>query len=339
VTRVTVVVVNYNGAHLLPDCLASLVAQTYGAGIEILVIDNGSIDESAAVAAEYPCRFIPLGANAGLPAAYNRGAALAGGEYLFFVNNDMRFDAACVARLANALDHESSLFAADPLQYNWSGDQVIHSRAMLEPARSLRETFSRALIPLPPLKMNYTVEATETIAVPWGCAGCLMVRKRLFDEIGGWDESFFIDMEDMDLCWRAWLRGWPTVFVPEARLNHRWGASNDEQLFAAKSVEIRKRLRRRDFARIVRQQRNHLRFAVKVLDPLSVCALLAIKVVALVARLPRHPAVALAMARALGAFIGDMPAGVAARRRIARTSTCTSRALIQRFRGHADDHA
>jgi GT2 family glycosyltransferase len=204
---------------------------------------------------------------------------------------------------------------------------------------SLREVFARALIPLPPLKMNYTAASAVTVPVPWGCAGCLMVRKRLFDELGGWDESFFLDLEDMDLCWRAWLRGWPTVFVPGARLNHRWGASGDKALFAAKSAEIRKQLRGTDFSHFVSQQRNHLRFAVKVLDPVSVLALIAIKIVALVARLPRHPRVAFATARALAAFIGDIPAGIAERRRISRTSLCTSRMLIERFKVRANDVA
>ncbi len=329
-SRVSVIVVNYNGAHLLPECLASLAAQDHD-DVEVLVVDNGSADESEAVAARYPCRFVPLSANAGLPAAYNRGAALATGEYLFFVNNDMRFDPACVRRLAEALDQAAEVFAADPLQYNWDGSRVIHARAMLEPATSLREALSSAVIPLPPLKMNYTAPAARNIAVPWGCAGCLMVRRSPFEEIGGWDESFFIDMEDVDLCWRAWLRGWPTVFVPAARLNHKVGASNDEPLRAAKAAPVRKHISRRDFARLIRQQRNHLRFALKVLDPRSIAALIAMKLVRCAALAVRHPRVAMATIVALSKFVADLPDGLAERRRIAGASTCSSRSLIERF--------
>src|SRR6185312_10146535 len=87
---VSVVIANYNGAHLLADCLESLAGQDQNA-IEILVVDNASIDDSATQAARYDCRFIPLDSNRGLGAAYNSGARVARGDYLFFVNNDMRF--------------------------------------------------------------------------------------------------------------------------------------------------------------------------------------------------------------------------------------------------------
>jgi GT2 family glycosyltransferase len=240
-----------------------------------------------------------------------------------------------VGALVEVLEANPELFAADPLQYNWEGDRVIHARTVMEPAASAREMFSRTMIPVPPLKMNYTADSSSVVPVPWGSAGSLMVRRRLFDALGGWDESFFIDMEDVDLCWRAWLRGWPTVYVPNARLNHKWGASNDDQLLAAKTESVRRQLTRRDFDRLVRQQRNHLRFALKVLDASSVLVLIGMKLVRLGAVAPRYPRVALATAVALAKFIGDIPVSLSARRRIAKTATSSSRAIIQRF-GAAD---
>jgi GT2 family glycosyltransferase len=322
--------VNYNGAHLLPECLESLKTQEHR-NLEVIVVDNGSVDESKAVAGRYECTFVGLGVNAGLPAAYNRGAELASGEYLFFVNNDMRFDRACIRALAGALDATPDAFAADPLQYDWDGTRIIHALARLERTTTVREMLSTAVIPVPPLKMNYVAQAAAATTVPWGCAGCLMVRRSRFEALSGWDESFFIDMEDVDLCWRAWLRGWPTVFVAAAVLHHKVGASNDEPLRAAKRADLRERISRRDFSRLVRQQRNHLRFAVKVLDPLSVAVLVAMKVVRGVVLVPQRPRVAFAIARALAMCAFDLPESLSQRRRIARESTCSSRALIQRF--------
>jgi GT2 family glycosyltransferase len=327
---VSVIVVNYNGAHLLPDCLASLEAQDYRP-LEILVVDNGSIDDSRAVAAQYACRFVALEGNNGLPAAYNRGAEVARGEYLFFVNNDMRFDNECVRHLADALTADAAVFAADPLQFNWEGDRVIHARARLERIMSIRDVFSRTLIPLPPLKVNNNVASAAMEEVPWGCAGSLMVRRRAFEDVGAWDEKLFIDMEDVDLCWRAWRRGWPTVFVPLARLYHKWGASNDEQLFAAKDEQLRKRLARTSSGRLVRQQRNHLRFALKVLDWPSVVALTAIKTAAACVLLVRRPPIGYAFFRALGHVVLELPDSLAWRTRIARDAARSSRSLIRQF--------
>jgi N-acetylglucosaminyl-diphospho-decaprenol L-rhamnosyltransferase len=313
--RVSVVVANYNGAHLLPECLSSLSAQDV-APIEIVVVDNGSVDGSAAVARTHGCRFVALGANLGLTAAYNRGAAAASGEYVFFVNNDMRFEPDCVARLVEILDGRPDVFAADPLQFNWEGDRVIHRRPELRRIHSARELITSTILPVPPLRMNYTAACTEATDVPWGCAGCLLVRRQMFDALGGWDETFFIDMEDLDLCWRAWQRGWPTVFVPGAHLYHRVGASN--------GATIR-------FRRLVSQQRNHLCFALKVLDLRSVAALLLLKVALLPLYAVRRPLVGLALARALGRFVVEFPATWAQRRQLSASARWSSRELITRF--------
>jgi GT2 family glycosyltransferase len=328
--RVSAIVANYNGAHLLPDCLESLAAQEHTPA-EIVIVDNGSIDESATVAAKYGCRFIALGANRGLATAYNRGAAAAAGEYLFFVNNDMRFEGACVGRLVGILEERPHAFAADPLQFNWQGDQVIHFRPVLEQIHSMRQLVTSTILPVPPLRMNYTAPCTDAVEVPWGCAGSLMVRRSMFDALGGWDETFFLDMEDLDLCWRAWLHGWATVFVPDARLYHRWGASNDDQLHRVKAADISRRLARVRFRRIESQQRNHLCFALKTLGLGSVAALFLIKIAALPAYAVFRPIVALALLRAIGRCVVELPATWDQRRRLSRSAQCSSRDLIVRF--------
>jgi GT2 family glycosyltransferase len=326
---VSTVVVNYNGAHLLPACLDSLTRQDLP-DHEVIVVDNGSIDDSAAVVDKHGCRFVPLGQNLGLPAAYNRGAEHARGEYVFFVNNDMRFDPACVRLLAEALGADATLFAADPLQFDWDGARVIHNRAVLQPVHSLRELLSRTILPWPPLAMSY-IDSDAVVPVPWGCAGSLMIRRRMLADLGGWDDRLFIDMEDLDLCWRAWLRGWPTVYVPRARLYHKAGATNDEHLHPAKTEEIRRRLPSLNFRRLVTQQRNHFRFALKVLDFRSLAMLVAIKLTVLPIMAFRRPTVARAWVLALARAVAEIPEVWRLRRDIHRSRVCSSRDLITRF--------
>jgi GT2 family glycosyltransferase len=216
---VRAVIVNYNGAHMLRDCVESLQAQT-GARVEVLIVDNGSTDDSAAEAARLGVRFRTLGANRGLAVGYNEGARDAGTPHLFFVNNDMRFDSSCVARLRAVFRDRKDLFAADPRHYSWEGDRITHGAQRL--ARDPRSSFP-GLAGVRPYE-DYDV-ATPT-EIPWGCAGALFVDRNKFVELGGFDRTFFLYWEDFDLCLRAWTRGWATLHIPKAVLYHHVSASH-----------------------------------------------------------------------------------------------------------------
>jgi len=174
---VSTLVLNWNGAHLLPDCLATLAKQDCPAH-EIVVVDNGSVDDSAAVAARYPARWLPMGENLGFTRAYNRAVHDAKGELLFFVNNDMRFEPDCITRLARVLTADDTLFAADPTQRSWDGARVIHGRTRFVPG-------SYHDIVVPPWAVEYTAAAAAPVEVPWGCAGSLLVRRDRFEALDG----------------------------------------------------------------------------------------------------------------------------------------------------------
>ena len=216
---VRAVVVNYNGAHMLRDCIESLRAQS-GARVELVIVDNGSTDGSAAEASRLGAHFRPLGSNRGLAVGYNEGAWDAATPHLFFVNNDMRFDSSCVARLRTAFLERDDLFAADPRHYSWEGDRITHGAKRL--ARDARSSFP-GLAGVRPYE-DYDV-ATPT-EIPWGCAGALLVDRKKFLDLGGFDRTFFLYWEDFDLCLRAWTRGWATLHVPEAVLYHHVSASH-----------------------------------------------------------------------------------------------------------------
>lgn len=329
---VSVIVANYNGAHLLGDCLESLQAQDH-ADLELLVLDNGSIDESRMVCARYGVPFIELGRDWGLSVAFNRGAALASGRFLFFASSDMRFERACVGELYRALwEAGESAFAADPLQFNWTGTDIIHFRAVLRRLASLRGLFSAMIFPLPPLAVMFA-PADAPSEIPWGCAGSLMVDREKFEALDRFDESFFLDFEDVDLCWRAWLRGWRTVFVPSARLYHRWGASTDEALGEARA-DLGDRLPLTNWKRLVSQQKNYQRFVLKVLDPLSIALVLGTKSMAVVGHLlAGRPEVSRAILRAFALNALEIRDIMRERERIKRTASVSTRALLQRFSG------
>jgi GT2 family glycosyltransferase len=320
---VTAMVLNWNGAHLLHDCLSTLAEQDWRA-LEVVVVDNGSVDGSRTVCEGYPARWLPLGQNLGFSRAYNRAVPEVKGDFLFFVNNDMRFPPDCVRRLAEALDGDPSLFAVDPTQLSWDGARVIHGRTRFRPG-TFRDTV------VPPFAVEYTAPADGPVEVPWGCAGSLLVRRDRFDALGGFDPTFFIDFEDTDLCWRAWRRGWRTVYVPDARLYHKVGMSGDEYQHLIRGVAAG-RLPKFWFKRRVSYHTNLLRFALKCLPLATVSRLM----VHLAARAATHAArrnvkIALAIALAFARNAVLLSGTWAARRAVRQSEVLTHEALVRRF--------
>ncbi len=307
----------------MPDCLQTLQAQDWPA-LEILVVDNGSVDDSQEICLAPGVRWLPLGANLGFSRANNRAAAEAKGKFLFFVNNDTRFTPDCVTRLAQVPRDDDSLFAADPTELDWTGTRLIHGRTRLVPG-----DYQRTVIP--PFAVEYAGEASAPVEVPWGCAGSLLVRRDRFEAIGGFDPTFFIDFEDTDLCWRAWRRGWRTVYVPDAVLYHKVGMSGDEYQHLIRGVAPG-RVPKFWFRRRVSYHTNLVRFAIKCLPAGTAVRLM----LHLIARAgwhvtKRNHKIALAIALAFLNNVWRFPGTWAARREIQRTQVLDHPSLLQRF--------
>jgi GT2 family glycosyltransferase len=257
---IAAVIANFNGSEHLPDCLASLRSQTR-VPVDVLVVDAGSHDDSVAVAKAAGTRVL-VAENRGLGHLYNVGAAATTAEFLLLANNDLAFDERCVAELAAALEADDANFAADPRQHDWSGERLIHARTVLRRGPLLRT-------PIPGLVIDPVVQAEDVVPTLHANAGAMLVRRDVLVDLGGFDETFFLDYEDLDLCWRAWLRGRPSVYVPSAWLRHKVGMS-------ASPTVSRRRLRA--------SHHNLLRFALKCLPPTAAARVLAGELL----RFPRH---------------------------------------------------
>jgi len=216
---VSAVMVNWNGAKHLRVCLPSLLAQSHQP-LEIIVMDNGSSDDSAEVVREFGVTWLPLGANIGLGPAINKGAAAAKGELLLFLNNDMRFDPEFVAALALPFASDRGIFATDGMQYPWEGGDPVHTSTRL--AKSKLRANATELVPGLYFSQEPAAEVTQTFIAS---AACMMVRKDLFLSIGGFDDRLPLGYEDAEICVRAWIHGWKLLFVPQAVCWHRVSAS------------------------------------------------------------------------------------------------------------------
>jgi len=217
---VSVIIVNWNGANHLRVCLPSLASQSFKA-LEIIVVDNHSSDGSAEVARSLGVCWLPLERNLGLAPALNRGAAIARGDLLLFVNNDMRFDPGFVASLVEPLERDEEVFATDGMQFNWDGTVHEHLAARLTNVPRRRDSSAEVV----PGLYFYQQEKTEEARVFMASAACMMVRRTFFEKLGGFDCRLPYGYEDVEICWRAWVHRWKTLYVPNAICWHRVGGS------------------------------------------------------------------------------------------------------------------
>lgn len=222
--EVSVIVLNFNGEAFLPDCLDSLCAQHLDE-VEVIVADNGSTDGSEDVVSRYPVRWHGLDRNHGFARGNNLAAQCASGDIIVFVNNDMRFEPDFLACLTRPFHHNETLFATDACQMSWTGSRQVHG------ATSLVEVSSRTPRSQSTLLPRYSIRqrtAAEPVPVLQACAANMAVRRTMFETLGGFDDRLPAGWEDTEICWRAWLRGWITLYVPDAICHHRVGATSQE---------------------------------------------------------------------------------------------------------------
>lgn len=216
---VAVVIPNWNGAALLPACLDALRCQTYPE-FEIVVVDNGSADDSLAVLARYPeVRVLRFGRNRGFGAATNAGIRATAGRYVATLNNDAAPAAGWLAALVAAAD-------ADPTVGMCASQMVFAARP--DRINSCGIALDRAGIAWD-LLGGEPVGADRGLVEPFGaCAGAALYSRAMLAAIGLFDERFFAYLEDVDLAWRARRAGWRCRYVPAAAVAHQHSATGGE---------------------------------------------------------------------------------------------------------------
>lgn len=253
---VAIVILNYNGRQYLDDCLASL--KRLSTSVEVVVADNASTDDSLAhLRAHHPeARVLAFKHNWGFAEGYNRALAQVATPWVVLLNNDATLE-------PDWLEHLLVCAAHHPRAAVLGGKLLFSGR----PTRTLQSVGSRFTNAGTAFEIGWGQPDTGqydaptiTASIPGAAA---LVRRKVFVELGGFDAHYFAYLEDVDLCWRAWLAGYEVWYDPRAVAFHHFGGSWGG---------------RASPTRIHYMQRNRLANMVKLLEPASLISALALSI-------------------------------------------------------------
>lgn len=207
---ISVVILNFNGAQWLPRCFTSLEEQTIFSRIEVIVVDNASVDGSDHYAEAWlqrvgKGRCVRNKTNLYFCEGNNVGAATATGEYLLFLNFDLWLEPDCLEKLYEEVA-ACGAGCATPFVLNYD-DNTFQGGG-----ESGLDLFGLTTVGRPPTR-------TTEVFTAYGCS--LLVRADLFRKIGGFSTELLMYADETDLSWRVWIAGSKVVTVPVARLHHR----------------------------------------------------------------------------------------------------------------------
>jgi GT2 family glycosyltransferase len=257
--QVSALIVSFNTREHLLRSLGSLEAVALL--VETIVVDNASADGSAeAVAARFPAAQVVRNAeNVGFGRACNQGLARAQAPYVLLLNSDAEVRPGAVETMAGRLDRQADLAAVGPRTRD--GDGLVE--VSFGPPLTLRHEWrQRRLVRGVRARSPGALRAAERLASAehepaWLSASCLLARREALRAVGGFDETFFLYEEDVDLCLRLRQAGWRLLYTPAAEVVHHGG----------RSMERLPERARREY------DRSHLHYYRKHNGPLPTAAL------------------------------------------------------------------
>lgn len=242
---VSAVVVSYNVRDLLLQCIASLRAD----GIRhIVVVDNASKDGSADAArlAGPDVEVVALDTNVGFGAGVNVGVARTHTPYVAILNPDLEVEPGATKALLDVLGREPDIAIAAPRIVTPDGKLYPSARTFPDMVDAAGHAFLHFVWRSNPFSRRYKMadwDHDSAADVDWVAGTHFVVRRTAWDAVGGFDEAFFMYLEDVDLCWRLQRAGWRTRYEPAAQVVHAIGRSTDQTPYRMIAVHHRSLLR------------------------------------------------------------------------------------------------
>lgn len=219
-SAVSIIIVNWNGERFLEDCFNALQSQTHK-DFELIFVDNASTDESLSSAKKLAAglmlnaKFIKNNKNKGFAGGNNEAIKHSSGQYIALLNTDTVADKNWLENLVAAMTADSGVGVC-------ASKLIVLNENVIDSAGDGYSTFGHAFKRgegLPP------ADYAERDYVFGACAGAALYRREMIDQIGFFDEDFFLIFEDTDLNFRAQLSGWKCLYLPQAIVHHKVGGS------------------------------------------------------------------------------------------------------------------
>ncbi len=229
--RTAVVVVNYESGSVLAGCVASLQGE---GPAELVVVDNGSTDGSVRELRQRRpgTAVVDPGRNLGYGAAANRGVAATRSELILVCNPDLSVTPGAINAMVRALDSDPTIAVVGPLIRTPEGQRYPSARQFPSLIDAAGHTMLGQFAAQNPFTRAYqhadlALEVDTVSPVDWVSGACFLVRRSAFEQVGGFDEQYFMYAEDVDLCWRLGKAGWQVVYAPAAVVTHQQGVSTN----------------------------------------------------------------------------------------------------------------
>jgi len=222
---VSVIIVNHNGIEFVDNCLRSVLESRYP-DFEVIVVDNASRDGSLeyikkTFGSDPRLRLVENPGSFGPAVGRNQGARIAKGKHLIFFDNDTQVDKNCINELVVVLENDASIGAGqakllqwdNPNFYDCAGDYLGPLGFLIERSRGQEDIG----------QFDYVSDILSAKSA------ASIIRRDLFERIGGFDGDFYMYLEETDLSWRVWLSGYRVVFVPKSVVHHAYGTKKKSQ--------------------------------------------------------------------------------------------------------------
>ncbi len=220
-----VIVVSMNQAHWLPRCLASLFEHAGEIALETVVVDNGTDGESAKlVDRDFPSVRTVVCENNGFAHANNEALRTVDARWVLFLNPDTEMLDGTLASLISELDQRSAIGLVGCRQVDASGALQPTMRRFPSVLRALGDALGLERMPRLPASLGERELRADRYDVEfegdWTIGSFMLVRREAIDEVGGFDERFFVYSEEVDLCSRIRRAGWKVIHTPALTIVH-----------------------------------------------------------------------------------------------------------------------
>jgi GT2 family glycosyltransferase len=226
----SIIIVSYNSSSYLKDCIDSLLKYRPLFQFEIIVVDNASTDDSVhLVEKNYPyARLIINKRNMGFAAANNIAIRKSNSKYLLLINSDCEVYENSIQAMVSYMEDNAGTGIVGPKIKNTDGSIQLSCRKFPSFFDAGMHTLLHNIAPDNRFSRRYKlaeIERSAPVEVDWVSGSCILIRRKSLDDTGLMDERYFMYVEDTDLCFQMWKKGWKVIYNPYSEILHHIGGS------------------------------------------------------------------------------------------------------------------